>query len=182
MDQFRILLADDDDSLRETLSELLVRLGFRVVEAPDGPTAVELALTEPISFSILDFHMPGLSGLEVLKALRGGPEQNLPFPCILVSGEASLSQQQAALREGAFRFLKKPLHADLLFDSVEDLIQLHFPGATISRTIRTTSFELRIGNIEKSGLPAPLSSLFPLLERFPFFPPRSKSDARDEDE
>ena len=140
----RILIADDDDTLRETLGELLSRLGFGILEAQDGPTALDLFRKENPAFTILDFHMPGMTGLEVLETLRreaqeeGGPEFPLlqldtpghvgpRSPFIFLSAEADQREQDAAMAAGAFRFLNKPISVENLFASVTDLMQVFLP-------------------------------------------------------
>ncbi|MFQ5503985.1 MAG: response regulator [Planctomycetota bacterium] len=188
MVQNRILLADDDEALRATLGELIARLGFGVVEACDGVAALELAMREELDFSILDYHMPGLTGLEVLKALRRNQERE-SLPCILLSAHADSKERQEALRNGAFRFLAKPITPDLLLDSIDALVEKHFlPGFGLdSWTFRRSSFTFGfsesfhdgestrecgsrglVGPIrEGSGLPVPLSSLFSFFDPGP---------------
>ncbi|PIE22263.1 MAG: hypothetical protein CSA62_13225 [Planctomycetota bacterium] len=134
MSQRRILIADDDDALRETLGEILARLGFQVLEAGDGAEALELMRTQHPELSILDLHMPRMTGIQVLEVWRrellqrnsseerGIPEQ-LPnaLPCILVSAEASPEEQCDALGLGAFRFLEKPFSVDQILGSLWEL-------------------------------------------------------------
>ena len=80
---FRVLLVEDDDSLRVCLGEFLADHGWDVGLAASGPEAIELALRQRFDFSILDFHLPnGTTGLDVFRrlcALR-------PLPAILMSG------------------------------------------------------------------------------------------------
>ncbi len=122
---FRVLLVEDDDSLRVCLGEFLADHGWDVGLAADGMQAIELAQRQRFDFSILDFHLPGgATGLEVFRrlcALR-------PLPAILMSGAASRDEASMALQAGIFTFLRKPLDLERLRLSVETLIQHHFGG------------------------------------------------------
>lgn len=175
MGKHPVLLADDDIALRETLGELFSRMGFRILEAADGISALRLARSEAPSFSLLDFHMPGLSGLEVIKALRqdslrkaqGSSLAAGRLPCILMSADASQRERSQALGEGAFCVLRKPLNIESLFSSVTELMQ-HFILETDEHIFEKFSFSFEfqcetriIGPIREEGslLPAPLSSL-----------------------
>jgi CheY-like chemotaxis protein len=128
MAQYRILVADDDDSLRDVLSEFLTRLGFRVVEAADGQAAMRAVREEGVFLSILDFHMRGTTALDVLRAMQerlvtGTGWAAGTMPCIVVSAGATREEQQAAIAQGAFRFLSKPFAVEHLVQSVQDAVR-----------------------------------------------------------
>ena len=123
----KILIADDNELLRQTLGEFFSLYGFRVLEAPDGSTALDLALNNHPFFSILDFHMPGMGGLQVLSALlsEGFPclqEEGRPvLPCIMISAAATPEEVKGAFDTGAFRFLNKPFSPESLLAAVRAL-------------------------------------------------------------
>ncbi len=122
---FRVLLVEDDDSLRVCLGEFLADHGWDVGLAASGPEAIELALRQRFDFSILDFHLPnGTTGIEVFRrlcALR-------PLPAILMSGAANRDETSLCLQAGIFTFLRKPLDLERLRHSVHLLISHHFGG------------------------------------------------------
>lgn len=118
----RILLVEDDDALRVCLDEFLAARGHRVHATGTGQEAVQWARQTPFDFSILDFHLPGMTGLDVLKAIR----ENHPIPSILMSGQASAADTADAERTGVFRFLRKPLDLAEFRTSVDSLILHHF--------------------------------------------------------
>lgn len=122
---FRVLLVEDDDSLRVCLGEFLADHGWQVAAASCGGEAIELARITRFDFSILDFHLPdGTNGLEVFRAICAVR----PLPAILMSGAANVDETAHALRAGVFTFLRKPLDLTRLRHSVQLLIQHHFGG------------------------------------------------------
>ena len=110
-----ILLADDDVAVRSGMSELLGDLGLEVIEAETGLQAIELASQRALDAALLDYHMPGLNGLECLPrlhALRKG------LPCIIYSGALTEAIQTAVLAAGAVAVLEKPVRPQLLREEV----------------------------------------------------------------
>lgn len=122
-----LLLADDDDSLRETLSQFFAAQGFRVFQAGSGTEAVDIALARKISFSVMDINMPGFSGIEAFKFIT---QEKGRIPCIFMSGDTSLEVMQKALGVGGFSFISKPIQMELMRSSVERLIFKYFRDLT----------------------------------------------------
>ena len=122
--RFCVLIVEDDDPLRRCLAELLVAQGWSVHPTASGLEAVELAKTYTLDFSLLDLHLPGITGLEVLRRIA---RQGRVLPSIMMSGQASREEARLALAEGSvFKFLRKPLDLEHLRGSMELLIQHHF--------------------------------------------------------
>jgi len=136
-----VLLVEDDDPLRSVLFELLRDRGWSVHEAARGDEALELARRIAIDFSILDLHLPGMSGVEVFRRMA---REIRPVPSILMSGEASKEEAQEALDLGVFKFLEKPLDLTALRSSLDDLIRAHF---------RTTTLPVRLEDLYLSNFP-----------------------------
>lgn len=118
-----MLLAEDDDALRESLSGFFDAQGFRVFSARSGTEAVEIAVAEKISFSVMDINMPGLTGIEALKAIH---EKMGRLPCIFMSGDASCRTKLEVFEAGGFSFLAKPIRIDLMKRSVDRLVLEYF--------------------------------------------------------
>lgn len=121
---FRILLVEDDDSLRDCLGEFLSDHGWIVGAASRAEEAVWLAHQQRFDFSILDFHLPGMTGLELFRHLVS----IRPIPGILMSGQATAEEAAAARHAGFFTFLRKPLELERLRQTVQTLISSHFGG------------------------------------------------------
>ena len=114
MSQGRILLVDDEPSLRRVITRSLLRAGFDVTEASDGLVALELARARQVDAVISDVRMPGMNGLELLDRLR----RELPsLPVVLVSASTELEGRRHALALGAFDFLRKPLELRKLHEA-----------------------------------------------------------------
>ena len=124
---YSVLLVEDDDPLRAILAELLQARGWRTYSTDHGDEAVELAKQNHVDFSILDMHLPGITGLEVFAHIS---REVRPLPSIMISGAATRQETQAMLRSGVFRFLSKPLAYDHLQHCLDQLIQHHFPPWT----------------------------------------------------
>jgi DNA-binding NtrC family response regulator len=121
---FSVLVVEDHDSHRQTLEELLAGRGWKIFAADRGATALELARREKLDFGLLDMHLPGRSGLELFQAIA---LEIGPLPAIMMSGEATAAETEAAINAGVFTFLPKPIEAPLLQRCLDRLIQTHFP-------------------------------------------------------
>ena len=117
----RILIADDDRELRAGVVDLLRGMPLVIFEAETGLDALRLVRGAAIDLALLDMHMPGHSGLEVLSAIK---RETLRVPCIFISGDATEAVRQMALAEGAWAVLKKPLEPKLLRSEVERALRL----------------------------------------------------------
>jgi len=102
----RVLVIDDEDIIRDSVSTYLEDSGFIVDQAPDGKQGLQrFRETEP-DVVLLDLRMPRMDGLEVLEAVSGKLEQ---VPVIVVTGAGVLQDAVSALRLGAFDFVTKPI-------------------------------------------------------------------------
>lgn len=124
---FRVLLVEDDDSLRCCLVEFLASQGWEVGATAAATEALQLARQRRFDFSLMDFHLPGMTGLQLFQQLVA----MRPLPAILMSGLASAEEAAAAQHAGFFTFLRKPLDLARLRQSLEALIQTHFGGPLI---------------------------------------------------
>lgn len=110
----RLLVADDDDAIRDALAAVLRDEGWEVTEARDGDDALRLALERPFDVAVLDHRMPGLSGGEVHRALV---ERGVGLPVILVTAASRVKDVAAA--HGIARYLGKPFSVEALLRAVE---------------------------------------------------------------
>jgi signal transduction histidine kinase len=109
--QPHILVIDDDEVARDSARVLLSRWGYRVTLADCGEKGLEVLKSDPPDLIVVDLQMPGISGLEVLEAVR---EFDPAIVCIMVTGFATLQSAMDAMKQGAYDFLPKPFSPDEL--------------------------------------------------------------------
>jgi DNA-binding NtrC family response regulator len=113
--QERVLVADDDMVIREGLRRVLTREGYVVETQPNGRLAMDRLQETPFDLLITDLKMPGMSGLEVLQAVRVlQPE----MPVILITGFAAVDNAVDAMKSGAADYLSKPFSNDEIIAKV----------------------------------------------------------------
>ena len=109
--QARILVIDDDESMRDSCRQALARKASRVEVAEDGLSGLEILEKEAFDLVILDLKMPGLSGMEVLNRIK----QEYPeVVVVVITGYATVESAVEAMRRGAYDFLPKPFTPDSL--------------------------------------------------------------------
>lgn len=116
-----IVVIDDDVDTVECLRLALRRQAFHVVEAFAGVEGLALARQHKPGLVIAGLMMPGLSGLEVCRALRADPA-TAGIPVILLSARGALADQAAAFEAGASGYVVKPVSLTMLIKLVEDLL------------------------------------------------------------
>ncbi len=106
----RILVIDDEENIRKSLKMILEYDGYVFYEAPDGESGLQKIDEIPgLDLVLLDIHLPGRDGLEILKEIRIRP---FPPEVIMISGQGTVQGAVEATKLGAFEFLEKPLHRD----------------------------------------------------------------------
>ena len=116
-----LLVADDDDLLRDLVKEVLEEEGYQVYTAKDGQEAVDVFWNTPdIALVILDIMMPKMDGMEVLEEIR----ERTDVPILMLTALGDSSSELACLRHGASDFVSKPFHYDILVERVKNLLRL----------------------------------------------------------
>ncbi len=115
-DAFRILVVDDEPAQRELVGGFLARHGFEVLSAADGREALSRVEREPVDLVLADQKMPGLSGLDLIAAVRA---RNPEIPVIVITAYGTIETAVAAVKAGAFDYLTKPLHLDELLHRIQ---------------------------------------------------------------
>ncbi len=112
----RILVADDEESIRWVLSKALKQKGFSVDLAHDGRQALELIKDNCYDLAILDIKMPGITGLELLDKVR---ELNSDLLMVIMTAEASMKNAVEAMKRGAYDYITKPFDLDVIDAIIE---------------------------------------------------------------
>jgi FixJ family two-component response regulator len=137
-----IFVVDDDPAVRDTLSMVLSAGGYQVICFADGAALLAVARTRTPSCILLDVHIPGKSGLDILKELHG---EDYPAPIFMISGQGDISMAVSAIKSGALDFIEKPFRGSEIVARLDEAIEayarrqaennsasriatLHFPG------------------------------------------------------
>ncbi len=116
----RLLLVDDEARFVETLSKRLAMRGYYVDGACSGSRALDLLVAKPFDVVLLDVRMPGMDGLETLRAIQ---ELQPLVKVILISGDASIGAAVEGMRHGAVDYVLKPSDLDDLLARVDSAFE-----------------------------------------------------------
>src|SRR2546429_4120216 len=136
-----IFVVDDDPAVRDTLSMVLTAGGYQVICFADGAALLAIARTRTPSCILLDVHIPGKSGLDILRELHG---EDYPAPIFMISGQGDIAMAVSAIKNGALDFIEKPFRGSEIVARLDEAIgayqrrqrensapaiaSLHFPG------------------------------------------------------
>ncbi|MFG1643511.1 response regulator transcription factor [Amycolatopsis sp. NPDC049252] len=131
----RVLLADDDRAIRESLVRALDLEGYHVTEVTDGVSALATARKDDFDVLILDVMMPGVDGLGVCRVLRAEGDQT---PILMLTARVETADRVAGLDAGADDYLPKPFELDELLARLRALLRRTSAdaGAAPPRTLR----------------------------------------------
>jgi two-component system, cell cycle response regulator len=147
----RVLIVDDIPANLKLLEAKLTAEYFEVIQASDGPTALELAQREQPDIVLLDVMMPGMDGYEVCQRLKQLPETH-HIPVVMVTALDQQSDRVKGLESGADDFLTKPINDIALFARVKSLVRLK----TLTDELRMReSTGQRIGAMDSGSHVAP---------------------------
>jgi two-component system response regulator HydG len=119
-DPATLLVADDDPGLRESLERTLTREGYKVVLASDGRAALERVQAGGVDLIVTDLRMPGLTGLELLRAAKAiMPDVDV----ILLTAFGTVEEAVKAMKDGAYDFLTKPFRREQLIKLVDKALE-----------------------------------------------------------
>jgi len=120
MNEWKVLLVDDEKEFVTTLSERLHLRGVQSRTAFDGQEALRLIEEDPPQVVVLDMMMPGMGGLEVLQRIR---QRHPDIPVILLTGHSSTQDGMKGMRLGAFDYLVKPLNIGELIEKIRKAME-----------------------------------------------------------
>jgi FixJ family two-component response regulator len=160
-----IFVVDDDPAVRQTVTAVFGAAGYQVTCFADGAALLAAARAKTPACIILDVHIPGRSGLDVLKELNA---DDYPAPIFVMSGQGDIAMAVDAIRHGALDFIEKPFRGSVVVGKVREAIEamaqrrtdpeqatvanLHFPGREpLTRREREVLAELTAGASNKEA-------------------------------
>jgi two-component system alkaline phosphatase synthesis response regulator PhoP len=161
----RILIIDDELTLRQTLARILQRAGYEVTTAENGEQGLAFLQTTSFNLIYLDIRMPGLAGPEVLKLVHASHPN---IPVVLFTAQPDLSSAVDALRNGATDYLVKPLKPDAIIERTKTILavqQKEQRKLEILAQIEALQLELKNIDSEEAASP-PTSRIVASPERY----------------
>ncbi|HOO41095.1 MAG TPA: response regulator, partial [Syntrophales bacterium] len=116
MKKLNILVVEDGKSQREILRDFLRGEGHTVMEAEDGETALQRVQNHPFDLLLLDYRMPGMDGMDVLKAVK---TVNPEIDVVIITAHGTIETAVDAMKAGALDYIMKPLEFDELLILVD---------------------------------------------------------------
>ncbi|MEY4735434.1 MAG: hypothetical protein RL428_769 [Actinomycetota bacterium] len=124
-ENLRVLVVDDNQDIRDLVVHILSADGFNVFAAVDGENALAILNSNPVNLVLLDVMMPGKSGLEVLREIRGGSNKKLrDIPVMMITAKSSTEDIDKALEIGANSYIVKPFRATTIREKVRAILEL----------------------------------------------------------
>src|ERR1017187_2000655 len=157
-----LLVVDDEKHQRESLALILEDEGYRVTAAADGREALVKAAEIRPEVVLTDLKMPGLTGMDVVKALGSLGNGPLAPKVILVTAHGSVERAREAHHLGAFDYMSKPVVADELLFRVERAVEafrLTEKAVRLERRLKNDGLEAIVGES------APMRDVFRLVEK-----------------
>ena len=158
----RLLLVEDDDSLRETLANQLLADGYRVELAADGEEGLHYATDYPIDLAIIDLGLPKLPGLDLVRRLREGGQT---YPILILTARDRWEDKVDGLTAGADDYVAKPFHYPELAARVNALLRRSGGWASSELDCGAIKLDTAKQQLTVNGEPTELTSFeYALLE------------------
>ncbi len=116
----KILVIDDERSIRNTLKDILEYEDHKVSLAEDGPSGIDMFKQEKFELVLCDIKMPEMDGMEVLQQLE---ELNSDVPVVMISGHGNIETAVESIKKGAYDFISKPLDLNRLLVTVKNALE-----------------------------------------------------------
>ena len=157
-----IYIVDDESSICSTIADILKDEGYQTVVFMDAESLWQRLDTMEPSLVLLDIWLPSMDGMQILKRLH---ERSPELPVIMMSGHAGIEAAVAAIKAGAYDFLEKPLHLEVLLDKVASALK-HSPSKSGAALPSDTELEIvsadlsvQAGMVEVADSPVPQRTL-----------------------
>lgn len=160
MQETRILIADDDENIRKSLSELLTGDGYYVQTVEDGHAAIEAIVYDQWDLVLLDLKMPKMDGLEVLRRIK---QSGSDVDVVVITGYSTVENAVAAMKSGAADYIMKPFTPDEIRIRMSNIINRRLITAENIYLRRELEERLEFENI--IGKSSAMQEIFRLIEK-----------------
>ena len=150
----RLLLVEDEPSLRESVARKLHRAGYETDDCSDGETALEMLAAERYDLVLLDLNLPRVDGMTVLRTLR---KTDLETPVLILSARSEIADKVEGLDAGANDYLAKPFHLAELEARVRSLTRRQFIQRDVCLRCGRLTFDTKSRLAMADGQPIPLT-------------------------
>jgi two-component system, chemotaxis family, chemotaxis protein CheY len=121
--RMKVLVVDDFATMRKIVRNILKQIGFEdITEAEDGNAALRVIKSEAIGLVVTDWNMPNMSGLDLLKEIRGN-SQTASLPVLMVTAEGLKENVMEAVKAGVNNYVVKPFTAEVLQEKIETIFK-----------------------------------------------------------
>ena len=120
-DKIRLLLVDDEEGFRAAIARRLGKRGILPAQASSGEECLDILETSSMDVVVLDVRMPGMNGIETLKAIK---KRHKCTQVILLTGNVAVSDGIEGIKSGAFDYLTKPVEIDHLFNKITQAFEM----------------------------------------------------------
>jgi DNA-binding NtrC family response regulator len=142
-----ILVVDDDENIRKTLSAILKNEGYAVDVAQNGNEAVKKTEASAYNVALIDIRLPDMEGIELLKKMKNTVPKTRK---IIITGYPTLKNAIAAVNKQADAYLMKPVDMDKLLETIREQLKLQEAEKTYSEQKVADFIETRIKELEKT--------------------------------
>jgi DNA-binding NtrC family response regulator len=161
----RILVIDDEESIRDLLKDFLVAKGFQVAVASDGESGLQLLKEDAFDIILLDLMMPGMSGLDVL---RERSARKIDIPSIVITAHATVQTAVEAVKLGAFEYITKPFNLEELYLVIKkalDVSILKEENSSLKKELEKKSSYNKRALDQIIGKSAPIQNVIQFIEK-----------------
>ena len=152
-----VLVVDDEESIRQVLSDIFEDEGYEVLRAEDGFAAMALLKTHPVDLVLLDVWLPNKGGIDVLREIKA---EYLAVQVVIISGHGNIDLAVKAVKLGAYDFIEKPLSLDRVLTVAKNALEVE----QLKRENRTLK-DAVLKNDEMIGQSAPMLQVLELINQ-----------------